>query len=191
MKRIWIEGEQPSRSPEYSAWKGMRRRCYNPASARYADWGGRGIRVCDRWLHSFANFLADMGPRPSGDHSLDRWPDNDGDYEPGNCRWATRSQQQCNKRVPADASVMLDGHRRWLATPEAKEVARQNIRKAHASGASNANAKLTLERAASIRAAKAANPTLRLIDLAPMFGVGRETVRRVLKGVAWTDSHAS
>ncbi len=81
------------RFPEHNAWRAMIDRCNNRP-----DYAGRGITVCTRWRRSFANFLADMGPRPSPRHSIDRYPDNDGDYTPSNCRWATASQQQRNTR---------------------------------------------------------------------------------------------
>jgi FtsK/SpoIIIE family len=83
------------RSPTYNSWRKMRDRCLNPRSDQYADWGGRGITVCDRWAE-FSNFLEDMGERPAG-HTLDRI-DVDGDYEPGNCRWATAAEQRANQR---------------------------------------------------------------------------------------------
>jgi hypothetical protein len=75
----------------------MKTRCYNEKAPKYPNYGGRGIKVCDRWLHSFENFLADMGPKPGPEYSIDR-KENDGDYEPGNCRWATPTQQAQNRR---------------------------------------------------------------------------------------------
>ncbi len=85
-------------TPEYRAWFGMKQRCYYKTHIQFKDYGGRGIRVCDRWRDSFENFLADMGPRPSRAYSLDRFPDMHGDYEPSNCRWATSSEQHRNRR---------------------------------------------------------------------------------------------
>lgn len=85
---------------EYSAWAAMQNRCANSDCRAYKYYGGRGIKVCGRWQgkQGFQNFLADMGPKPTPQYSLDRYPDNDGNYEPGNCRWATRKQQLRNKR---------------------------------------------------------------------------------------------
>jgi hypothetical protein len=83
-------------SPTYKSWSGMIYRCTNPSYYQYDEYGGRGIRVCDRWL-IFENFLEDMGVRPK-DTTLDRL-DNDGNYEPGNCRWATAKEQALNRKT--------------------------------------------------------------------------------------------
>lgn len=81
---------------EYRCWQAMRQRCYNPKVKIYPHYGGRGIKVCDRWLHSFDNFLKDVGYKPGPNYSLNRI-DNDGDYEPGNVEWATDVEQNRNK----------------------------------------------------------------------------------------------
>jgi hypothetical protein len=90
-------GHKPSK--EYRAWANMKTRCLNENQSSFRCYGGRGIKVCERWLHSFENFLADVGraPRWGCEWSIDRI-NNDGNYEPGNVRWGTPEQQQKNKR---------------------------------------------------------------------------------------------
>ena len=82
----------------YGSWSAMIQRCTNQKATGYQNYGGRGVRVCERWRTSFENFLADMGERQPGT-TLDRYPNKDGDYEPGNARWATATQQINNRRV--------------------------------------------------------------------------------------------
>lgn len=83
-------------TPEYRAWQSMLKRCYSPNNTHYARYGGRGIEVAPEWRDDFPNFLRHVGPRPSAQHSLDRI-DNDGDYKPGNVRWASKSLQAKNQ----------------------------------------------------------------------------------------------
>jgi len=91
------EGSVYRRSKEHTAWVSMRHRCNDPMAREYRLYGGRGIKVCERWMESFDNFLSDMGRAPGKMHSVDR-KNVDGNYEPTNCRWATPKQQANNKR---------------------------------------------------------------------------------------------
>ena len=84
-------------NPAYQGWSGMKARCYNPNNAAYKDYGGRGIIVCDRWKNSFSLFCKDMGSKPFPKAQLDRI-DNDGNYEPGNCRWVSTTTNNQNRR---------------------------------------------------------------------------------------------
>ena len=84
-------------SVEYNAWTSMKHRCYNTNNPHYKYYGGKGVTVCERWINSFDNFLQDMGSRPGDNYSLDRFPDKNGNYSPGNCRWATIKEQNRNK----------------------------------------------------------------------------------------------
>lgn len=123
--------------PLYYTYAGMITRCVNPKCSGYKHYGGRGIKVCSRWLQSFDNFLEDIGERPSPAHSIDR-KDNDGDYEPSNCRWATRVEQAQNKgdynrwfELNGERMVMADWADRVGVT---RERMRQRVNKCEANG---------------------------------------------------------
>lgn len=113
-----------SKSPEYKIWSGMKARCLNRFTTAYHRYGGRGIQICDRWLNSFENFYADMGPRPSQTHSIDRI-NNDGHYEPNNCRWATVEEQVFNRSTNIDIIDPETGES--ITTKEAME--KYNLKK--------------------------------------------------------------
>jgi hypothetical protein len=104
LARTDLHGE--SGSVEWAIWSRMKNRCNNPNNAKYHRYGGRGIKVCDRWLNSFENFLSDVGRRPSKKYSIDRI-NNDGDYEPDNVKWSTAMQQSRNST--AIHPVEIDG----------------------------------------------------------------------------------
>lgn len=109
-----------ARGPEYMSWIEMKRRCDNPNAHEYKHYGLRGIDVCQRWRDSYDDFLADMGRIPSSKHSIDRI-NNDGNYEPSNCRWATPSEQLRNRRLHSSNKSGVHGVRlnpkgdRWMA----------------------------------------------------------------------------
>lgn len=112
-------GHNMSKSAEHNTWISIKTRCYNRNSKDYIDYGGRGIKVCDRWLESFENFLEDMGSRPSDDHSIER-VNISGDYSPKNCIWIENKKQARNKRKRKDNKSGVTGvymrDDRWAAS---------------------------------------------------------------------------
>lgn len=173
-----------SKTKEYRAWHAMWQRCSNPKNVRYSDYGGRGITVCDQWK-SFEAFYSDMGDKPSPDHSIDRM-DNERGYEPGNCKWSTRSEQQRNKRKPRAANIAR-GADHWTNKDRerARRIGANNIRNSHGSLEKNSNSKMTMATAKQMRDAFAEDPSLTMVDLGRQFGVGRETARKVIRRELW------
>jgi len=116
VNRFWDRAWGPFPRGEYGIWHGMVQRCCNPCHPVYPSYGARGVGVCARWRNDFMAFFADLGPRPSSGHSIDRL-DNARGYEPDNCRWATRSQQQRNRtrRENALGACYLARADRWQA----------------------------------------------------------------------------
>jgi hypothetical protein len=105
-QRHLTHGERKSRTPEYNAWMGAKRRCVDRKLKQFCDYGGRGIQMCQEWMDSYDAFLRDVGRRPGPDFSLDRI-DVNGHYEPGNVRWATRRMQRLNSRNPKRGNPYL------------------------------------------------------------------------------------
>lgn len=106
------------KSQEFNTWHMMLQRCYKKNATGYENYGGRGIKVCDRWRDSFQNFYEDMGNKPSQDHTLDRI-DVNGDYELSNCKWSTKFQQSVNQRTRKDNTSGVRGvsksKKSWLS----------------------------------------------------------------------------
>lgn len=199
-----------SDSPAYRSWRCMMSRCYNDKDIGWKSYGGRGIKVCDEW-HDFLGFVADMG-QPLEGMSIDR-VNTDGDYAPGNCRWADRVTQSNNKRN--NRRIAFDGEEKtltewarkievspetlkrrldkgWpidraLSTPvgETTELMLQTVRKLHKSGDEHKQAKMTFRTAEKMREYKRENPEVTDRDLGNQFGVGRETARKVIRRLAW------
>jgi hypothetical protein len=133
--------------PDYNVWRKMRQRCNDPKYEYYPHYGGKGVKVCARW-DSFANFIADMGPRPTPKHTIDRI-NNDGNYDPANCRWATMAEQNRNRSL--NVYLEINGERK-IATDVAKEYGistktlRRRFRDGHRGSDLITTAKLRQER---------------------------------------------
>lgn len=124
--RKWLKGNKHNLqhglygAPGYRSWECMLSRCRNPKDPFFANYGGRGIKVCERW-RSVVAFFEDMGPRPSPKHSIERI-DNDGDYEPGNCKWATIDEQARNRRRPKGRTLLTYGGKTQSLTRWAEDL---------------------------------------------------------------------
>lgn len=106
--------------PEYKAWISMKDRCLNPTSSNYPGWGGRGVTIHPAWVDDFVAFFQYVGPRPTPKHSLDRYPNNDGNYEPGNVRWASKQQQSANRGTFVTGPAHGNHAHGGVGTPEYK-----------------------------------------------------------------------
>lgn len=187
-----------TRTDTYSSWVNMKSRCLNPRATHYENYGGRGIRVCERWLR-FANFLTDMGERPAG-MTLDRI-NNNGNYEPGNCRWATVAEQNRNQRRPTGhvggASLVALGQVKTLTEWSASTGLSVNaLRKRIQRGASGDAVilgarplRITEEQVAEIRALRKAG--VRVCELAARFAVSRSYVSHIISGRNRSSGHAA
>lgn len=134
-KQVTTHGKRHTRA--YQSWAHAKNRCTNPSNAKYPLYGARGINMCDRWLNSFEAFYDDMGDPPPG-HTLDRFPDRDGPYEPGNCRWATPSQQANNLRTThffewrGETKTLTEWAQKFGVT---RDLIKLRLRKGHEFGA--------------------------------------------------------
>lgn len=188
-----------SKTSEFSIWDHMRRRCYAPKESGYDIYGARGIRVCERWRNSFVNFYADMGPRPTKKHSIER-RDNDGDYCPENCYWATWREQSRNKRSNHNITINGITHciKDWAEISGVHFATIINRwRRNQGWGIEEAiftppldrnrvrwSAKLTEEQVVEIRA-KHKSGKATYIQLAAEYGVNKTTIWRNLTGKQW------
>jgi transposase len=176
-----------SSTSEYEIWHGMKQRCGNPNSRGYPKYGGRGIMVCDRW-QQFDNFIADMGPRPSPDHTIDRI-DNDGPYSPENCRWATWVEQNRNTR--SNRIVIYDGQEMCVTEVAerlglCKETVFWRLNHGFPLDQRRTARSLNEDQVREIRAKyQPRTPGHHCYDLAREFGVSAKTIENVVKRKIW------
>lgn len=190
---------------EYNIWISMRDRCCNCKDEHFPDYGGRGIRVCERW-RKFENFYADMGPRPSTGHSIER-KDNDGNYEPSNCVWATKKEQARNKRTTV--RITFDGQTRPLAEwaeflglnydllrqriyrdklPPELAFRPEKLNNEIVYGERTGSHKLTLSQVIELKRRRRAGE--RAKDLSAEFGVSTAQIYNIMIGKHWPDAAA-
>lgn len=173
MTTHWMHG-----TPTYMSWTCMKQRCLNPKAHAFERYGGRGITVCERWRTSFEEFYKDMGKRPPGT-TLDRI-NSDGNYEPGNCRWATWKQQGSNKKHSCGDEHWTRKHPDRVLRGEAWKAVYGSISRSPV----NPNAKLTEEQVLEIRA-RFAEGGIRKKDLARLHGMCRSAVEKIINGKTW------
>lgn len=187
-------------TPEYRSWTAMKSRCLNARSPAYKYYGGRGIVICGQWM-KFTAFLEDMGPRPSPKHSLDRYPNTNGNYEPGNCRWATIHEQNQNRRnnvtyefngervTQNDLSRRLGISQAALWSRTARGVSCDRLfhaGKMSAQGDRNHGAQLTEAQAREIlRRANQGLPRGDKRKLAAEFSVSTQVIQRLIARRTW------